>query len=141
MPVSPVTPRPRLIPAALLSLMLALPASAEQGGPADVITQQFDAFRMGDFEGAFSHASPQLQQLFGSPDRFGAMVSHGYSMVLSPDRTRMLDLRIDGATAVQRVEVIDRKGMVHILDYFLIQGENGWKINAVTIVTAPPVAA
>lgn len=119
----------------------ALPVAAQDGGPGDVITRQFEAFRQGDMEAAFSHASPTLKRIFGSSQTFGSMVRQGYPMVLNPDQMRLLDLREEGARLVQRVEVIDRKGVVHLLDYDMVETEMGWKINGVQFVQAPPVAA
>lgn len=133
----------RLILAPLFALffgLLALPSAAQDAAPRDVITNQLEAFRAGDMDRAFSYASPMLQRYFQTPQNFGAMVRGGYSMVLDHDQTRMLDAREEGARIIQRVEVIDRKGVVHLLDYEMIETEEGWKINGVEFVKAPPMA-
>ena len=111
-----------------------------QDSPADIITRQFDAFRQGDMAGAFAFASPGLQRFFGDAMHFGLMVQHGYAMVLNPDQTRMLALRQEDGKTIQRVEVIDAKGVLHLLDYHMIETENGWRINGVSFVPAPPLA-
>lgn len=125
---------------ALCLLMLAPPLAAQELGPSSVIAKQFEAFRQGDLERAFSYASPNLQRYFGNSSNFGSVVSQGYGMVLNPDQTRMLDLRKEGARLIQRVEVIDRKGVVYLMDYELIETEDGWKINGVEFAKSPPVA-
>ncbi|WP_407492030.1 DUF4864 domain-containing protein [Pseudooceanicola sp. MF1-13] len=130
-----------LAPIAALCLTLsAAPTFAQTNAPSDVITNQFDAFRDGDLPRAFSYASPMLQRYFRTPQNFGFMVQHGYSMVIDPDQMRMLDAREEGERVIQRVEVIDRKGVVHLLDYEMVETEDGWKINGVEFVKAPPMA-
>lgn len=120
--------------------LMAAPLQAQESSPADIITRQFDAFRQGDIGRAFTFASPELQRYFGNARNFGLMVQHGYAMVLNPDRTRMLELREEGGRTIQRVEVIDAKGVLHLLDYDMIETENGWRINGVSFVPAPPMA-
>ena len=127
----------------LLALMLALagrPADAQETGPGEIVSRQFDAFRADDLDTAFSYASPMIQGYFRTPEVFGRMVAQGYAMVRNPGQVRLLDLREEAGRLVQRVEVIDRKGVLHLLDYQMIETEEGWKINGVTYVEAPPVA-
>ena len=42
---------------------------------------------------AFDYASPTIRGIFGSPDRFGAMVQQGYPMVYRPSEVRYLERR------------------------------------------------
>ncbi|EAQ01747.1 hypothetical protein OB2597_14926 [Pseudooceanicola batsensis HTCC2597] len=127
---------------AALALMLAVPQALAQGaGPAETIARQFEAFRADDLDAAFSHASPMIRGIFRTPGNFGMMVRNGYPMVRNPGEVRMLDLREEGGRTIQRVEIIDGKGRVHLLDYDMIETGNGWKINGVRFVEAPPLAA
>jgi hypothetical protein len=41
------------------------------------IAGQFDAFRAGDVDGAWTYASPNIQGLFGSVENFARMVEQG----------------------------------------------------------------
>lgn len=105
------------------------------------IQSQIDAFLDDDFPKAFTFASPNIRMLFGSPERFGAMVRQGYPMVWRPGEVRFLELRdIDGALW-QKVMIRDRAGEFHVLDYQMIPGANGWQINGVQILRAPGVGA
>ena len=110
-------------------------------GIEDTIQSQVDAFLVDDFAEAFTFASPMIQGMFGSPERFGAMVRQGYPMVWRPAEVEFLELRDERGVPVQRVRMRDAEGREHFLDYFMIRGETGWRINGVSLVPAPGVAA
>ena len=127
-------------------ISMALGATAQSALPPekgieDTIQGQVDAFLVDDFAGAFTFASPMIQGIFGSAERFGAMVKNGYPMVWRPAEVEFLDLRRVNGLPVQRVMVRDAAGKQHFLDYQMIPGEAGWLINGVSIVEAPGVAA
>lgn len=98
------------------------------------ITRQIEAFRAEDFAGAFSYASPTIRRLFGTPENFGAMVRNGYPMVYNPRSVRMLDLREEGGSLLQRVLVTDLSGATHLLEYQMLDTPEGWQINAVQVL-------
>jgi hypothetical protein len=126
-----------------LFLMLAAPAAIAQEALAPnpdieaTIANQFDAFRAEDVEDAWRYASPNIQRLFRTPQNFGRMVQQGYPMVWDPGRVAFIDLQRLGSVIVQRVEVVDRAGRVHVLGYAMIETESGWRINGVQILEAP----
>jgi hypothetical protein len=105
------------------------------------IQSQFDAFLDRDVGEAWQYASPNIQSLFGSPERFGQMVQSGYPMVWTPAEVDFIDLQTLAGIIVQRVEVIDQSGTAHYLGYQMIETENGWRINGVQILRAPQVGA
>lgn len=105
------------------------------------INGQFNAFRAEDILGAWGFASPNIQGLFGTPDRFGAMVQQGYPMVWNPGAVTFIDLQSFGGIIVQRVEVIDQAGALHYLGYQMIETEAGWRINGVQVLRAPSIGA
>lgn len=117
------------------------PSQAQNAGVEATIQRQIEAFRSDDFARAFDFASPTIQGLFGSPERFGAMVRQGYPMVWRPAEVRYLNLRDVAGTLWQRVQITDGAGRVHLLDYQMIQTDGGWKINAVQLLDPPDVAA
>jgi len=128
-----------------LSAGLGAPFKAQDGPGAaitGVIRSQIDAFLQDDFATAFSFASPDIRALFGTPDRFGAMVRNGYPMVWRPSDVRFLDLReIDGALW-QAVMMRDAAGRTHVLGYQMEQQPDGsWKIDGVQILRAPEAGA
>lgn len=103
------------------------------------IQGQLDAFQADDFATAFTFASPTIKGVFGSSERFGMMVRNGFPMVWRPARVDYLELREIDGRLWQKVSVMDQGGTRHILDYQMIEAENGWQINAVNILPQPGV--
>ena len=99
-----------------------------------VISSQIEAFQSDDFSTAFTFASPSIQLMFGTPDNFGRMVSQGFPMVWRPSDVEYLGLREDRGALVQRLQVTDSDGRLHVLDYFMVETADGWKINGVEFV-------
>ena len=131
----------KLITATVLSLGLTASALADEGAIQGVIGDQIEAFLADDFERAFTHASPMIQGLFGSPERFGMMVRSGYPMVWRPAKVEYLGLTAIGGRYVQEVMITDQTGALHLLAYQMIQTEAGWLINAVQVLKSPEVGA
>lgn len=133
----------RLVLAAILALMISGPVRAEGHGPAitGVIQSQIDAFLRDDFDEAFSYASPGIQQFFGTPERFGAMVRNSYPMVWRPADVQYLELETFNGQTWQRVMITDGAGGVHMLGYQMIEDGDGWQINGVQFLREPQVGA
>ncbi|WP_226779101.1 DUF4864 domain-containing protein [Oceaniglobus trochenteri] len=106
-----------------------------------VIRNQIEAFQADDFETAFTYASPMIRGIFGSADRFGAMVQQGYPMVHRPRDLKFLELRSINGQVWQKVLVRDASGAFHALDYQMIPTESGWQINGVQLLKAPQLGA
>lgn len=105
------------------------------------IQNQFEAFLADDVDDAWTYASPNIQRLFQTPERFGRMVEEGYPMVWRPGQIDYLDLQTLGGLIVQRVQIIDGQGVAHVLGYQMIETEAGWQINGVRLLRAPQVGA
>ncbi len=116
-------------------------ASAQQSEIEGTINSQLEAFKADDFATAFTFATPRLQQLFQSPQNFQRMVTGGYPMVWRPADVRYLDLREEAGAFLQRVEIKDAEGRVHLLEYRMEPTAEGWRIGGVQILQAPGVAA
>ncbi len=125
----------------LLAAALALPAAAQEEPIRKTIQSQIDAFQSDDFARAFTFASPNIQGLFGTPEKFGAMVKDGYPMVYRPAEVQMLELREIAGNLWQRVRVVDQADAAWLLDYMMVETAEGWQINAVQIMPAPDVGA
>ncbi len=131
---------PSRIVATLLSLLLALmvglgtskSASADDAAR-KVISDQLSAFQEDDFVTAFTFASPMIKGIFGTSERFGEMVRNGYPMVWRPSEVEFLDTRDVGGALVQDVLIRDAEGVYYELEYEMIAGEDGWKINGVRV--------
>lgn len=127
--------------AAMISTAWAEDVLPPEAGIEGTIQSQIDAFLMDDFATAFTFASPNIQGLFGSPDRFGAMVRGGYPMVWRPEDVQFLELRDLDGRLWQKVMVRDQSGRLHVLDYQMIETEAGWRINGVQLLPAPELGA
>lgn len=130
--------RKAVLAAALACFMT--PAFSQDGRDAGVVStirKQMDAFLADDFTGAFEFASPSIRMIFRNPDNFGLMVRQGYPMVWRPSGVEFLDLREEGGQVIQRIVVEDQGGQFHVLDYYMVEGKNGWLINGVSIVPQP----
>lgn len=107
----------------------------------DVIGGQIEAFKADDFATAFSFASPTIKRLFGTPERFGAMVRQGYPMVWRPADVQYLGQEERGAFTYQTILIQDAEGTFHALEYEMIPTETGWQINGVRFVQPPGLSA
>lgn len=105
------------------------------------IGAQLDAFRADDFAEAFSYASPMIQSMFGSSDRFGVMVRNGYPMVWRPAEVQFLSLEDRGGSLYQTVRIRDAQGGTHLLEYQMIRNAAGWRINGVQLLRDTSVGA
>jgi hypothetical protein len=123
----------RVFTIAFLGLVLAGPALADPGAIRMVIRDQIAAFERDDFARAFSHASPTIRDIFRTPERFGVMVQQGYPMVWRPDEVQFLEAEKRGGRVFQPVMIRDGKGTLHILDYEMVEGDAGWKIDGVRL--------
>ncbi len=130
-----------LLIAFTLWLGLTFQAAAQDTEIQGVIGDQIEAFKADDFATAFTYASPSIQGIFRTPENFGRMVSQGYPMVWRPADVKFLDLREQAGSLWQRVMITDGKGAVHLLDYRMLQTENGWKINGVQILKSDELSA
>lgn len=107
----------------------------------DVIGNQLEAFNERDIETAWSYASPNIKHLMGRPSSFAAMVERGYPMVWDNDSVRFLELREVGGNIWQKIMIRDENGVIHLLDYQMVQTREGWQINGVQILDVPNVGA
>ncbi|MEM8787681.1 MAG: DUF4864 domain-containing protein [Pseudomonadota bacterium] len=97
----------------------------------DVIAAQVEAFRADDVDKAFGYASPMIEAMFGTPDRFGRMVRQGYPMVWRPAELSFVGMREVEGRIYQDVLFTDQAGRSHLLEYEMVQTEAGWEINGV----------
>ena len=112
-------------------------AQAQDADIRETITRQFEAFKVDDFATAFTYASPSLRMFFQTPENFGRMVTQGYPMVWRPADVVYLELREEGGTYWQKVQITGADGRVHYLEYRMEQAPEGWRINGVQILDAP----
>jgi Domain of unknown function (DUF4864) len=106
-----------------------------------VVQAQLAAFAADDANKAFSYAAPNIQQMFGSPGNFLAMVREQYAVVYRPASVVFLKpetLSADGKSkeVVQQVQMTDANAASWVATYTLAQQKNKvWRITG-CIVTA-----
>lgn len=130
---------------ALLLLVFALPAApafgqaspkvdAEGNQIVAVIQNQLNAFQADKAAEAFSYASPGIQSMFQTPDRFMQMVRAGYMAVYRPREVQFLDLVIDRGKLAQRVLFVGPDGVPVIAYYYMEkQADGSWRIGGVAL--------
>ena len=134
-----------LLALGLSAPLLAAPALAQGAGEAAAIeaaiADQLADFNARDVAGAWEHASPMIQGMFGSPETFGTMVATGYPMVWTNTDADFLEVEDRGGARHQKVLVRDSGGAGWVLDYEMVEVEGEWRIDGVTVVPAPDLAA
>ena len=130
-----------MIRALVLSLML-FSGWAQAGVSADevdeiraVINRQIDAFKRDDARSAFALVSPDVQQAFGTPERFLDTMRVSYRAVYRPAQVAFLGLTVIGTDAVQAVRLVDRSGAVWHAYYAMQRQKDGsWRTNGCRLV-------
>jgi uncharacterized protein DUF4864 len=114
----------------------AAPARAEPVAAGDVravqalIEAQLGAFAADDAKRAFSYASPSIREMFGTPDRFMAMVRASYPVIYRPTSVIFLrPLWVEGEL-VEGVQLTDGSGALWLATYRLErQPDKSWRIS------------
>ena len=125
---------------ATLGLAVSLAAHAGSVSKADaqkvraVIQAQLDAFAADDARRAFSYAAPGIRQMFGTPERFLAMVREGYPVVYRPASIGYLKPEANGRTVIQAVEMADGEGTLWVAIYQLERHQGAWRITGCELV-------
>jgi hypothetical protein len=124
---------------ALALLSLAAPADAQDRTAIQgVITAQIEAFGQDDGTRAFGFATPELQAMFGSAERFMGMVRNGYQPVYRPRSMSFGDLTTANGQIVQELAVIGPDGTPRVALYRMEQQPDGtWRIAACQLLERP----
>jgi len=103
-----------------------------------VIEAQLDAFRRDDAARAFSYAAPGIQELFGTPETFMAMVKTSYPVVYRPGSVVFQAPAMEGSELVQLVRMTDADGHAWIARYPMVRyGKGPWRINGCQLARVP----
>ena len=115
---------------------------ADQPAIVGTIQSQLKAFQRDDEIEAFSYASPQIQERFGTPGNFMAMVRAGYPAVYRPSAVEFLDIELRDGHIFQPVRFVGPDGEAVIGIYEMERQVDGtWKINGVYLVRMGEVAS
>ncbi|MEM1306659.1 MAG: DUF4864 domain-containing protein [Pseudomonadota bacterium] len=121
--------------------MTAAPATADEMSGAEdihaVIASQLERFNADDAAGAFSHASPNIQRMFRTPENFMSMVRRGYPQIARSKDARFLDLEMKDGALLQKVLVTGRDGRAVIAAYAMVEVDGVWRIDGCFLVKPP----
>jgi len=125
----------------LVGLWLAFPAFAQSESDREsirrTIEQQIEAFRADDAVRAFGFADANIQSMFGSPERFMAMVRAGYATIYRPHSYAFGDAKPNGDVIAQIVEFDGRDGSSAVAVYFMARQQDGsFRIAGVELLPA-----
>lgn len=105
---------------------LAAPAAADDIAAAQgVIRAQEQAFARDDAAAAYSHAAPEIKQLFPQADIFMQMVQQGYAPVYRHRSFDFGEARSANGRIAQRVHIVDDDGEAWEALYTLEQQPDG----------------
>jgi hypothetical protein len=122
--------------AALLALFCAFPAQAQSDADRaairNTIERQIEAFGRHDGPAAFAFASDEIKAMFGTPERFMAMVREGYGAIYAPRGFAFGETRAEGERVLQFVEFegLDGGGLSAVYE-MARQPDGGFKIAGV----------
>jgi hypothetical protein len=103
----------------------------------NVIEAQLAAFQADDGDAAFGFASPSIQQMFGDPSNFLAMVKTGYMAVYRPREVRFEQLVSVQGEPVQMVLLVGPDLEVMTAFYVMQRQPDGsWRINGCVLKPA-----
>ena len=124
----------------LLAFVLGLfaPARADDVAAAQsVIRAQEQAFSRDDAAAAYSHAAPEIRQLFPQADIFMQMVRQGYAPVYRHKSFEFGEARAAGGHIAQRVHIVDDNGEAWEAMYTLeLQSDGSLKITGCSLLKA-----
>jgi len=105
---------------------LAAPAYADDVATAQgVIRAQEQAFSRDDSAAAYSHAAPEIRQIFPQADIFMQMVRQGYAPVYRHKSFEFGEARAADGRIAQRVHIVDDNGEAWEALYTLEQQADG----------------
>ena len=111
-----------------LVFLFGLAASAvadDVAAPQGVIQAQEQAFSRGDAAAAYSHAAPEIKQLFPQADIFLQMVQQAYPPIHRHKSFEFGEARAAGGRIAQRVHIVDDNGEAWEAMYTLEQQSDG----------------
>jgi len=120
------------------------PPSPQAEEIASVIQQQLDAFTFNDYETAYNLSSKKIKDQL-SQEQYAEMVHNDYLQITKSFRASFGEVRFtpDAAHATVRVEITGFSHKKVTAEYQMIQEEDGWKVDGITILplrTKGPIA-
>jgi len=104
-------------------------AEGDQAAIRMTIERQLAAFQRDDGAAAFAYAAPSIQEKFGTPENFMAMVRIGYEPVYRPREVEFHEIAVLEGAPTQEVLLVDRNGIAWLAYYPMQRQPDGrWLI-------------
>jgi hypothetical protein len=127
--------------AVLLLSVVAPVRAADVSAAQNVIRAQEQAFARGDADAAYSHAAPELRQIFQQAEIFMQMVQQSYAPVYRHQSFEFGEAKVADGYVAQRVNIVDEKGEAWEALYTLEQQPDGsLKITGCSLLKAGQAA-
>jgi Domain of unknown function (DUF4864) len=127
--------------AALLLSVVAPARAADVSTAQNVIRAQEQAFARGDAATAYSHAAPELRQIFQQAEIFMQMVQQSYAPVYRHQSFEFGEAKVADGYVAQRVHIVDEMGEAWEALYTLEQQPDGsLKITGCSLLKAGQTA-
>jgi hypothetical protein len=127
--------------AVLLLSVVAPVRAADVSAAQNVIRAQEQAFARGDADAAYSHAAPELRQIFQQAAIFMQMVQQSYAPVYRHQSFEFGEAKVADGYVAQRVNIVDEKGEAWEALYTLEQQPDGsLKITGCSLLKAGQAA-
>jgi hypothetical protein len=115
--------------------------AADVAAAQNVIRAQEQAFARGDAAAAYSHAAPELRQIFQQAEIFMQMVQQSYPPVYRHQSFEFGQAKVADGYVAQRVHIVDDKGEAWEALYTLEQQPDGsLKITGCSLLKAGQAA-
>ncbi|MBC8339129.1 MAG: DUF4864 domain-containing protein [Rhodospirillales bacterium] len=102
-----------------------------------VLKRQIEAFRRDDGKAAFSYASPDVQDQYGSAASFLSRFASTYKAVYRPQSVTFLNLAYSRGRLVQRVLLLGPDGNAVIALFPMVKLDDGsWRMDGCVLVPA-----
>lgn len=103
----------------------------------NVIKGQIEAFQRDDGDKAFSYASPDVQDQFGTADAYLLKFASAYKAVYRPKSVTFLNLAASRGRLVQRVLLLGPDGNAVVALFPMVQMDDGsWRVDGCVLVPA-----
>jgi hypothetical protein len=112
------------------------PTPTDRAAIRQVIEDQLRAFREDNGERAFSFAAPNIQAMFGTPQRFMEMVRGAYPAVYRPREVAFKELQDVEGELIQVVVMVGPDGVPVVALYKMEwqEPDRVWRINGCVLV-------
>ena len=102
-----------------------------------VIKGQIEAFKQDDGDKAFSFASPDVQEQFGTADAYLLKFATAYKAVYRPKSVTFLNLATPRGRLVQRVLLLGPDGNAVVALFPMVRMDDGsWRVDGCVLVPA-----